>query len=74
MSRPVTFTIEINLEGEAYVRLPEGRGQQRDANAIAPLTIQIAEAIGPVKERHIGDHEHHEHGHRSHDQHDHHHA
>lgn len=59
MPRQVNFTIEINDDGEAIMRLPEGKGQQRDANAVAPLTEQIAKALGTIKERHVGAHHHH---------------
>ena len=64
-TRQVTFEIEINDDGDAVIRLPEGPGQQRDANAVAPLTERIAKAIGTLKERHVGDHEHHTHNHLS---------
>lgn len=62
--RRITFTIEISDDGEtAELRLPEGRGKERDAAKVADLTIAIADAIGPVVERHIGDHDHHHHDH-----------
>lgn len=61
--RQVTFQIEITSEGDAKITLPEGPGQQRDANAAATLTEKIAKALGPIKERHVGDHHHHAHDH-----------
>lgn len=68
--RTITFNIEINEAGNAVIRLPEGAGQQQNANTVASLTEQIAKAIGKIKERHIGDHHHHDHDHSHH----HHHA
>lgn len=62
--RRITFTIDISEDGEtATLRLPEGRGKERDAAKIADLTIKIADSIGPVEERHIGNHDHHHDGH-----------
>lgn len=63
MPRQVTFTVEINSEGDAIIRLPEGKRQQGDAAKIAPLTEQLAKAIGKITERHVGEHHHHDHGH-----------
>ena len=65
----VTFTVEINDDGDAILRLPEGRGQQADAASVAKLTEDLAAKLGKVKERHIGGHHHHHHG----DNHHHHH-
>lgn len=63
MPRQVNFTVEITPDGKAIIRLPHGRGQQRDAAAVKDLTLELAEALGEVEERHIGDHHHHDHGH-----------
>ena len=68
--KSITFEIEISDDGEAFVRLPEGPGQQQNAAKVAPLTIKIAEAIGPVEERHIGNHTH-THDNHTHDNHTH---
>lgn len=62
MGKIVSFTIEINDNGDAVIRLPEGPGQQGDAAKVAPLTEQIAEKIGKIVERHVGEHHHHDHG------------
>ena len=59
MARQITITVEIGNDGEATIRLPEGKGQQRNANAAAAFTDQLSKAMGTVKERHIGDHHHH---------------
>jgi hypothetical protein len=61
--RNITFEIEFDDEGNATIRLPEGKGQQRDAAAVDDLTLKLAELLGRVKERHVGDHHHHDHGH-----------
>lgn len=59
----ITFHIEIDDDGDATIRLPEGKGQQRDAAVVADLTEDLANLMGSIKERHIGDHHHHDHGH-----------
>jgi len=59
----ITFTIEINEDGDAIIRLPEGKGQQPAAATVADLTESIAKAMGRIKERHIGDHHHGDHHH-----------
>lgn len=61
--RSITFEIEFNDEGDAVIRLPEGKGQQRDAATVADLTLELAKRLGKVKERHVGDHHHHDHHH-----------
>lgn len=58
--RNITFEIEINNDGDAVIRLPEGKGQQRDAAVVDDLTLGIAKLLGKVKERHVGDHHHHD--------------
>ena len=57
--RQVTFTIEFYGTGHAYIRLPEGRLQTIDAQAVADLTQKLGEALGTITERHVGDHDHH---------------
>lgn len=53
MARQINFTVTIEDGGEyAKIEVPHGRGQQRDANAIADLTKKLAEALGEVEERH----------------------
>jgi len=61
--RNITFEIEIDSDGDATIRLPEGKGQQRDAAVVADLTNDLAKLMGSVKERHIGGHHHHDTGH-----------
>jgi hypothetical protein len=61
--RNITFDIEFDDDGKAIIRLPEGKGQQRDAAVVADLTEKLAGLLGEVEERHIGDHHHHDHGH-----------
>jgi hypothetical protein len=60
--RQVTFEIEIDEEGNAILRLPHGKGQQRNAASVADLTQGIADALGETIERHVGDHTHHANG------------
>lgn len=56
--RPITFEIEVQLdqfgEPEARITLPEGASKGRDADTVAPLTEQIAQKLGRIKERHRG--------------------
>ena len=61
--KSITFEIEMDENGDAIIRLPEGKGQQRDAATVADLTLKLANLLGRVKERHVGDHHHHDHGH-----------
>jgi hypothetical protein len=58
----ITFHIEIDEDGDATIRLPEGKGQQGDASKVDDLTLKLAKMLGRVKERHVGDHHHHDHG------------
>lgn len=60
MARIIKFDIEIDNNGEAIIRLPEGPGQQKDAAEVASLTEKIAKFLGRIKERHIGKHHHHD--------------
>jgi len=57
--RQITFEIEVDEQGNATIRLPEGRGKERDAAIVDDLTLKIAKAMGTIKERHVGDHDHH---------------
>lgn len=53
MARQINFTVKIEDGGEfAKIEVPHGRGQQKDANEIANLTKDLAEALGQVEERH----------------------
>jgi len=52
--RTVQFTISVDDAAQATIKLPEGGGQQRDANTIASLTENIGKALGKITERHIG--------------------
>ncbi len=58
----ITFEIEINQDGDAVIRFPEGPGQQVDAAKAAELTEKIAAKLGKIAERHVGEHHHHDHG------------
>ena len=59
----VTFEIEFTGGDDVVIRLPHGRGQQRNAAKVAKLTEKLAKLLGRVKERHIGGHDHHHGGH-----------
>ena len=69
-AKQITFEIEIDDNGDAFIRLPEGPGQQGQAAKVADLTEAIANELGTIAERHVGDHHHGIHGHHHH--HDHH--
>ena len=56
----IKFEVEVDSEGEAIIRLPEGPGQQRNAGIVASFTEKLAKLLGKVKERHIGHHHHHD--------------
>jgi len=56
--RPVTLEISIDDAGNLRIDIPHGKNKARDASAAADFTIQLAEAIGDIEERHIGDHTH----------------
>lgn len=60
----VNITIEFNEDGTADIRVPEGPGQQRKAAKAAEFTEKLANTVGKIKERHVGDH-HHGHDHQS---------
>lgn len=57
----ITFTVELMPDGQAVIRLPEGRTQKVDAAKLAALTQKLGAALGTITERHVGDHEHHVH-------------
>ncbi len=57
--RLVTLEITLDAEGNLRIDIPHGANKARDANAAADFTTKLAEAIGDVTERHIGDHTHH---------------
>lgn len=60
--------ITFDEQGNATIRLPEGKTQKVDAAKLAEFTDKLSKAMGTVKERHIGDHHHaHEEGVHSHD-------
>ena len=44
--------VEFNADGTATVTLPGGKTKQVSSSKVAELTLQIAEAIGTVTERH----------------------
>lgn len=68
MPRRVHLTILVGLDGNAEIRIPHNKNQQRDANAAAAFTDKLSQALGDVVERHIGDHHHHDSAHtHSHD-------
>lgn len=68
----VNIEISFDYNGEAIISIPHGKNQQRNANKAASFTDRLSKALGDVKERHIGDHEHHDgdvahrHNHRHH--------
>lgn len=61
--RLVVLEITIDDNGNVRIDIPHGSNQARDANAAADFTDKLANLIGDVEERHIGDHEHHHHDH-----------
>lgn len=61
----INFDVEFDANGDAVIRLPEGKTQKVDAGKIAAFTDKLSKLMGKVKERHIGDH-HHEHGEHTH--------
>jgi hypothetical protein len=62
-TRHVHLTITVAEDGTATIEIPHGKNRQRDANAAASFTDKLGKALGPVLERHIGDHDHHHHDH-----------
>jgi len=62
--RQVTLEITVDPRtGDITIAIPHGKNKERDANAAASFTDKLSKAIGTVKERHIGDHEHLHHHH-----------
>jgi hypothetical protein len=59
----ITFTMEFDENGDAKIRLPEGKSQQVNAAKVSKLTESLAKAIGTITERHIGHHHDHDHAH-----------
>lgn len=53
----VKFTISVGTDGEATIRIPEGKDRARVADQAASLTKRIAEAMGTITERHVGRYE-----------------
>ena len=62
-TRPVHLTITVAEDGTATIEIPHSKNRQRDASAAADFTDALGKALGPVLERHIGDHDHHHHDH-----------
>jgi hypothetical protein len=48
-----TIEVEFNDDGSATIRLPEGKSMRvADPAKVAALTQKLAEAMGPIIERH----------------------
>ena len=57
---PVTIEMFLDENGNMRIEIPhDARNRSGDANAAARFTEKVADAIGDVEERHIGDHTHH---------------
>jgi hypothetical protein len=62
MAKQVHMVVTFE-NGQMKIEIPHGRAQQVDASKVEDLTLKLAEAMGEVTERHVGDHHHHDHGH-----------
>ena len=58
MAGLISFDVEFNDDGTAIIRHPDGRMKEVNAAKLADLTMALAEGLGEIKERHVGDHEH----------------